>query len=66
MFRQIHDRHITCDFCGALTRARVHPDEPDVVRCGSCHYPLSEGEFSGKKKEKTHRKLSGKPPHEGV
>lgn len=53
MFRQIYQRHITCDFCGRLTRARRWDDEPDVMRCGSCHMPLSEGKFGTQEKEQT-------------
>jgi len=50
-----------------LTRARRWDDEPDVMRCGSCHMPLSEGKF-GTQEEKqiktshgTHRTMHRLP-----
>ena len=35
-FRQVYDRHIDCDFCGAMTRGRVWDSAPGVVKCGAC------------------------------
>ena len=40
-FRQVYDRHIDCDFCGAMTRGRVWDDAPGVVKCGACGGELS-------------------------
>lgn len=45
-YRQVYERFINCDFCGRLTRCRIWDDEPDVMRCGSCHIPLSTGSFT--------------------
>lgn len=33
---------ITCDFCGVETRGRIYPDEPESVRCTSCHMELTD------------------------
>ena len=33
-----------CDWCGAMTRGRVSTDD-NVLRCGACNYPLSEGSY---------------------
>ena len=57
-YHRAYERFINCDFCGAMTRGRIYETEPDVTRCGSCSYPLSEGTFYGKTKEACKRKLS--------
>lgn len=44
MLRQVLRDYQTCDWCGAMTRGR-YSNEPDILRCGACHYPLSEGSF---------------------
>lgn len=33
---------ITCDFCGVETRGRIYPDEPESVKCTSCHMELTD------------------------
>ena len=45
MYQQVWSYHQTCDFCGAMTRGRRFDAEPNVIRCGACHFPLSEGRF---------------------
>jgi hypothetical protein len=45
MYQQVWSHHRTCDFCGAMTRGRRFDAEPNVIRCGACHFPLSEGRF---------------------
>ena len=44
-FKRIYDDFINCDFCGRLTRGRTWDDEPEIIRCGCCHTPLSVGSF---------------------
>jgi len=44
-FKRVYERFINCDFCGQSTRGRIWDCEPDVVRCGSCRFPMSEGRF---------------------
>lgn len=54
-FDQVYARYINCDFCGQLTRCRIWDEEPEIMRCGGCHIPLSAGSFinsSENKKEK--------------
>jgi len=43
MRRSLND-YQDCDWCGAMTRGRVSTDDK-VLRCGACHYPLSEGSY---------------------
>lgn len=43
MRRSLND-YQDCDWCGAMTRGRVSTDD-NVLRCGACHYPLSEGSY---------------------
>ena len=45
MLRQVERDYQTCDWCGAMTRGRTQIEEPTVLRCGACHYPLSEGSY---------------------
>ena len=45
MLRQVERNYQTCDWCGAMTRGRTHIEEPTVLRCGACHYPLSGGSY---------------------
>ena len=33
---------ITCDFCGRETRGRIYPEEPESVKCTSCHKELTD------------------------
>ena len=33
---------ITCDFCGRETRGRIYPEEPESVKCTSCHRDLTD------------------------
>lgn len=33
---------IDCDFCGRATRGRILPDDPDSVKCTSCHMELTK------------------------
>ena len=43
MRRSLND-YQDCDWCGAMTRGRISTDD-NVLRCGACAYPLSEGSF---------------------
>ena len=54
-YTQVFHRFVNCDFCGVYTRGRIWDDEPDVIRCGACEYPLSGGVFVGKEKAGTDR-----------
>ena len=40
-YEQHYDRHVSCDFCGQLTRGRIWEGEKEV-KCGSCHHVLTE------------------------
>ena len=33
---------IVCDFCGRHTRGVVYPNEPESVKCTSCHMELTD------------------------
>lgn len=33
---------IICDFCGRSTRGVIYPNEPDSVKCTSCHMELTD------------------------
>ena len=33
---------IICDFCGRSTRGIIYPNEPDSVKCTSCHMELTD------------------------
>ena len=33
---------IECDFCGRYTRGRIYYDDPDSVKCTSCHLELTK------------------------
>lgn len=33
---------IVCDFCGRHTRGVVYPNEPESVKCTSCHIELTD------------------------
>ena len=36
-YQQVYEKHIDCDFCGAMTRGRIWENEPGVIKCGACH-----------------------------
>ena len=48
MYQQVWGHHQACDFCGAMIRGRRLDSEPEVIRCGACHFPHSEGRFEVK------------------
>lgn len=41
-YEQHYERHIECDFCGAMTRGRIWEDDPKNIKCGACHNVLFE------------------------
>lgn len=43
MNRRSLNSYQDCDWCGAMTRGRVADDQ--VLHCGACLFPLSEGKF---------------------
>lgn len=65
-YTQVFHRFVNCDFCGVYTRGRVWDDEPDVIRCGGCGWPLSAGEFVGKEKAEADRGSVQKPQNKAV
>ena len=65
-YTQVFHRFVNCDFCGVYTRGRIYEDEPEVIRCGSCHYPLSEGVFVAKEKSQTDRERFSEPPYKAL
>ena len=66
MYQQVWSHHRNCDFCGALTRGRRFDSEPDVIRCGACHFPLSEGRFEVKAQGQVVKAVKENTTHQAV
>ncbi len=45
-YKKHYPESIECDFCGRSTYGAIYKNEPNIVKCTSCHMVLTDVESS--------------------